>query len=113
MSWCDLACFSYEADPKVVLQFLIEKAHLGIRILGIVLHCYIINPLCASTQSSWNSKDLSAGTFLELLLLFFGQLLIDFDHRRNFCFPAFLRCVFASRLFLDELTVFIDKVLNN
>jgi hypothetical protein len=46
-------------------------------------------------------------------LLFFGQLLIDFYLWRHFCFSAFLRCIFASRLFLDELTVLIDEVLNN
>jgi hypothetical protein len=113
MSWCYLASFGNEADPKVVLQFLIEKAHLGVRILAIVLHCDIIYPLSAGTQSCGNSKDLSASAFLELLLLFFGELLIDFDLWRHFRFSAFLRRIFASGLFLDELTVFIDEVLNN
>lgn len=77
----DLARLSNEADPQVVLELLIEEAHLRVRIHGIVLHGHRVVAPGSVAKPAWHTEDLLPGSFFVLFPLLLGELLVDFDLR--------------------------------
>ena len=109
----DLAGLRDQPDPEVVLQFLAEEAHLSIGVLGIVLHCGIIDSLGAVTQAGWHSEDLLASTPLILLLLLLRQRFVNLHLRRLYhlvCKPRILK----PSIFLENgPAIILNEVLDD
>ncbi len=82
MSRGNLTGLSDESDPEVVLQLFVKEAHLSIWVSVVVLHSLLVDPPCPITKSRRHPEDLSPRPLLVLLLLFFGELLINRNLRR-------------------------------
>lgn len=78
-----------------------------------MLHCVVIYSLGSITQSSGYTEDLPSSTLLVLLLVIFGQLLKYLDLRRFDLLFAESVYLSSASLLLNELAIFIQKVLDN
>jgi len=112
VSGSDLACLSNEANPEVILQHLIEEAHFGIRILGVVLHCDIIDTFCASTQPGWHPENLLTSTLPILFLLVFAEFLVNLDLRGSRGLMNETWLIQPKCLFLNELAIFLQEIFH-